>query len=83
MLTTTVGECKARGPGGLPEVAFCMPLMPFRKKTKSLQGDRLLVYQSTYSLALCLAPNLLDEGLESRPTLLAELLFQTKQFKLV
>lgn len=27
--------------------------------------------------------NLLDEGLESRPTLLAELLFQTKQYKLV
>ena len=55
----------------------------FAKKTKSLQADRLVVYQSTYSLALCLAPNLLDEGLESRPTLLAELLFETKRYKLV
>ena len=52
--------------------------MPFPKETKSLQADRLVVYQSTYALALCLAPNLLDEAVESRPTLLAELLFQTK-----
>ena len=54
-----------------------------QKETKSLQADRLVVYQSTYSLALCLAPNLLDEGVESRPTLLAELLFQTKHEELV
>jgi len=42
-----------------------------------------VVYQSTYSLALYLAPNLLDEGLERRLTVLAELLFQTKHCKLV
>ncbi len=53
------------------------------KETKSLQANRLVVYQSTYSLALCLAPNLLDVGVESRPTLLAELLFQTKHEELV
>ena len=60
-----------------------MQSTPFPKETRSLQADRLVVYQGTYSLALCLAPNLLDEGVESRPTLLAELLFQTKRQELV
>jgi len=62
----------------LPEVAFPLALDAFsQKETNSLQADRLVAYQSTYSPAPCLAPNLLDEGMESRPTLLAELFFQT------
>src|ERR1700680_614401 len=89
-LTTTVSECKAslhkhqrtdrlaylaEGPGGCRKWLSACTCAFSRKKTKSLQADRLLVYQNTYSLALCLAPNLLDEGLESGPTLLARAAF--------
>jgi hypothetical protein len=86
------GDFNQHESGGSPRLSasgraggssFLHALDAFRKKTKSLQADRLVVYQNTYSLALCLAPNLLDEGLESRPTLLAELLFETKRYKLV
>jgi hypothetical protein len=87
-LTTTVNECKRFCTNIIGRLAslirlrkgyevagssFLHALDAFsQKKQKSLQADRLVVYQSTYSPALCLAANLLDEGLESRPTLLAD-----------
>jgi serine/threonine protein kinase len=67
----------------LPEVAFHMNLMSFPRKRRACQPIGWWYIRVPNALALCLAANLLDEGLESRPTLLAELLFQTKHYNLV
>jgi hypothetical protein len=62
---------------------WTVPVMPFLKRNKELESWSALVYQSTYSPALTSCSKPPRSGLESRPALLAEGLFQTKHFKLV